>query len=381
MPVDDAGLAARPAELTLTNWDLGGTVSNWSYRHADVLFPTETLTPGTVVDEVDLPTTAGIPAELEPDIESGLLSVITVLAGGRPVFRWRDDVSGTGLGGRQLLMSVSKVFASLAIGLLVDRGDLDYDRSVRDYLPELGVQWQPCALEHVLDMTSGVGCPEVGDPGAYSDPGHPFFQFEASLGWRPATSSTTPYDLLLGYDRSGTPGSSYEYTSVNTFLLAWIIERIAGERYPRALQHLIWDRLALAQPAAICVNHDGTAISYGGLIMTVDDLARFGTLFTPSQPAVRHDLRVPAGYLAMLQAPRDLQLPGSEQPGVHPGGQWNLIYPDGDLFKSGFGGQGLYVSPVNDVVIAYGGIPDANGQTHQLRQKCRDLVSVFAAQV
>lgn len=33
--------------------------------------------------------------------------------------------------------------------------------------------------------------------------------------------------------------------------------------------------------------------------------------------------------------------------------QWDDIFPDGDMFKLGFMGQGLYVSPDKDLVIAY----------------------------
>jgi hypothetical protein len=33
--------------------------------------------------------------------------------------------------------------------------------------------------------------------------------------------------------------------------------------------------------------------------------------------------------------------------------QWDNIFPDGDMFKLGFNGQGMYVSPSRDLVIAY----------------------------
>lgn len=32
--------------------------------------------------------------------------------------------------------------------------------------------------------------------------------------------------------------------------------------------------------------------------------------------------------------------------------QWDALFADGDLFKSGFDGQALYISPARDVVIA-----------------------------
>lgn len=187
--------SARPADLNLANWDLGGPVSEWSYQHTDKLFPTERLVPAMTASPTTQPIATDAPPELAHDLESGRVHGITILAGGQAVFRWPQKPAGP-----HLLMSVSKVFVSLAIGILVDQGKLDYTDAVRDYLPELGEQWEPCLVQHLLDMTSGVDCPEVGDPGAYSDPEHPFYQFEASLGWRPAGRSVSPYDLVLGYN-------------------------------------------------------------------------------------------------------------------------------------------------------------------------------------
>ena len=49
-------------------------------------------------------------------------------------------------------------------------------------------------------MASGIDCREIDVPGAYDDPGHPFYRFEASLGWRPAVDGTvpSPYELRGG---------------------------------------------------------------------------------------------------------------------------------------------------------------------------------------
>lgn len=369
--MSDVIASDRPEELTLTNWDLGGPVSEWSYRHTGNLFATKRLAPGFVAAEDGTDVTVLTSAELADELHTGLVSSVTIQSGGRTVFRWPD-----GSHGRHLLMSVSKVFASLAIGILNEQHELDYSRPVRAYLPELGAQWQPCLLQHVLDMTSGVDCPEVGDPRAYRDPAHPFYQFEASLGLRPATRPESPYDLVLGYGRSGTPGSRYAYTSVNTFILAWIIERVTGVSYPEALQDLLWDNLALSTDSAICVSDAGVAFAHGGVLMSTDDLARFGTVFTPSSPPVQHALKVPDSYLAMLRGPSSTRaLVKQNWPGgAHPAGQWNLVYPDGDMFKSGFGGQGLFVSPVSDVVIAFAGVPDDQGHVNSLARLCRDLV-------
>ena len=46
---------------------------------------------------------------------------------------------------------------------------------------------------------------------------------------------------------------------------------------------------------------------------------------------------------------------------------------DGDLFKGGFGGQGLYISPGRDLVIAFAGTPGQDGSVNLLRWFSRGL--------
>jgi CubicO group peptidase (beta-lactamase class C family) len=320
--------------------------------------------------DVPLDTGAGT-TTLRDHLHTGLVSALTILSGGGVIYRWGDGRSR-----RHLLMSVSKVVASLAVGLLEAAGKLAYECSVRDYLPELSEQWSSCTVLDVLDMASGVQCPEAGDPGAYRDPSHPFYRFEASLGWRdPGGEHLTPYELVTRFARIGKPGTCYEYTSVNTFLLSWLVERVTGLRYAEALRSLIWDHMAFDTAAAICVNDSGVAVAHGGLLMTADDLAHLGALWTPTSAKVGHELRLPDAFNSMLLQPRPPLRPMGEAwpSGAHPAGQWNLVYPDEDMFKSGFGGQGLYVSPARDIVIAFLGVPDEHGRTNELGQLCREI--------
>lgn len=356
-------MTTRPIELNLANWDLGGPVSQWAYAHTRELFPTMALMPGhSATDLVEEP--CDVPAMVQKQLDSGLVDAAVVLMNGRIVHRSPDHAERP-----RLLMSVSKVISSLLIGLLEARGDLRYEESIHTFIPDLGDQWRTCRLLDVLDMASGVVCPEVGDPGAYLDPSHPFFQFEASLGWRPRERSTTPYELLLGLDRVGDPGTTFAYTSVNTFLLAWVVEAVTGSSYADAVQHLMWDHLALGDEAALALSAAGTAVAYGGLIMTTTDLARLGTAFTPSGPTIGHQLTVPAAYLEMLGRPRPWATSQGHRP-ARPAGQWNWVTPEGDMFKSGFGGQGLFVSPRRNIVIAFTGTPNVEGCTNDLAQLC-----------
>jgi CubicO group peptidase (beta-lactamase class C family) len=170
---------------------------------------------------------------------------------------------------------------------------------------------------------------------------------------------------------------------VNTFMLAWLIERVTGEPFARVLGREIWCRAGFEAAALLCGGPDGAPGSHGGLCTTLRDLARFGMLLTPSAGLVGPGV-VSAGQVRRVQGGRAelhgdgrAALPGDMTEAY--GGwlppasrQWNFAAADGDLFKGGFGGQGLYVSPGRDLVIAFAGTPRA-GEASRLRWLSRRL--------
>jgi CubicO group peptidase (beta-lactamase class C family) len=355
----------RPAGLTLANWDLGGESSAWAYLHAGELFEHVEIPAGrTVVDLPAAPTNLGSfrledGVDLDDHVANGAVSGVVIVHRGRLVYerypRMRSDQ-------RHFLMSVTKAFTSTLVGILDDRGELDVARPVDTVIPELTASgWSGVPIIDVLDMASGIDCLEVDDPAAYTDPGHPFYRFEATLGLRPGPAAST-YDFVARLPSRRPHGEAYEYTSVNTFVLSWLVERVTGGSFAEVLGREIWSRIGAEAPAQLCVSGSGAPTSHAGLSVTLRDLARFGLLFTPSAP----EAVVSARQLERIRA--DQRFPPSSR-------QWNAAYDDGDLFKSGFGGQGIYVSPTRDLVIAFAGTPRADGSTNQLRAAARQLAT------
>lgn len=359
-------IAGAPAGLTLANWDLGGEPSAFAYLNAGELFAHVEIPCGGEV--LSLPSLAGgvgrVRVEpgvsLDEYVASAPVSGVVIVHRGRLVYerypRMRADQ-------RHFMMSVTKAFTSVLVGCLEDRGVLDLSMPVDAVLPELaGSGWSGVPILDVLDMASGIDCPEVDDPGAYTDPGHVFYRFEATLGLRPGSGGST-YDFVASLPSRRPPGEAYEYTSVNTFVLSWLVERVTGRSFADALHREIWSRIGAEAPAQLAVSGSAAPASHGGLSVRLRDLARFGMLFTPSAPSPV----VSAGHRARLLAGRFL--PASRQ--------WNRVYADGDLFKSGFGGQGLYVSPGRDLVVAFAGTPLADGTVNELRSHVRPLALTF----
>ena len=134
-----------------------------------------------------------------------------------------------------------------------------------------------------------------------------------------------------------------------------------------------------AQPesdALIGTTANGAAFSAGGVTSNLRDLARFGMLFTDAVRA-EGDPAISAAYMEKIQlsgrpelAPDDLRERRSAQLGDdsfrHNSYQWDIVTSDGHFFKGGFGGQGLYVSPSQDLVVAWFGTQDERGGTEML---------------
>ena len=62
-----------------------------------------------------------------------------------------------------------------------------------------------------------------------------------------------------------------------------------------------------------------------------------------------------------------------DDPPRHNSYQWDYVMPDGDFFKGGYGGQGLYISPSRDLVVAFAGAFEVGGPASEMPAIARQL--------
>ena len=110
---------------------------------------------------------------------------------------------------------------------------------------------------------------------------------------------------------------------------------------------------------------DGLAIGHGLVSSRLRDLALFGMLYTPSWSKIATKQVVSDAALKRIQKDtpsHEVFMAGSDGPRfsaaladevISNNRQWDDVFADGDFFKLGFLGQGIYVSPSRDLVIAY----------------------------
>jgi CubicO group peptidase (beta-lactamase class C family) len=290
---------------------------------------------------------------------------------------------------KHLLMSVSKPFVSALVALLAEHGQVDARQPVERYLPALeGSAWAETPVQDVLDMASGIDAPEEEE--GFTNPTHPYYRYEASLGWLPAVEGVpaSTYEYVAGLRRKGPSGQQFEYTSVNTFLLAWLVESVTGQPLHEVIAAEIWQKMGAEADGLLAISRAGAPAAHGGLCATLRDVARFGLLFTSSGQAHNAPNPLPQAWMQKIQTGGRTQLfhhgPSGrsiaqalhgEAPS-HNIDQWDFVMPDGDFYKNGYGGQGLYVSPRLDLVVAFFGTPfDGSMQAHELPWITRQMVN------
>jgi len=382
-------------EIDALNWQFGGEKMRYYFLHRSEFLPHAVVSRGTQIARLGASPRADLGAfvvdsrygkmALDEYVQIAPVNGLICLHHGRVVYERYPRMRSFD---RHLLMSVSKVFISLAIAQVEARGLIDPHQTVDFYLPELkGSGWEKTPVQDVLDMASGINAPEEED--GFTDPNHPYYQYEASLGWLPASGQAqySTYRYMTKLKRKDPPGQRYEYTSVNTFLLAWLAESLTGLPTHEIISRKTWCKIGAEADGLLSMSKSGAPAAHGGLCTTLRDLARFGLLFTPSGRADRSEAVIPAAYLAKIQTggrpglfdhgptgPSILQRLHGEHP-RHQVDQWDYVLEDGDFFKGGYGGQGLYISQARDLVIAYFGTPfDVSMQTHELEWITRQVV-------
>lgn len=378
-------------EVNLENWDDGGEISRYAFLSIPKIFPTAVIGCGdgavlaletSLEDDVaryEVALADGGVMAFDDYVGSGALDGIVIVRGGKVVY---ESYPRMGSSDQHILFSVSKVLVSTVVAILEDQGLVDVSKPVDVYVPALrGTAWEGIPVLDVLDMASGIDAlEEIED--SYTNPERAHYRYEASLGWLPKVEglpSTVMEEDTLGFiaslEKRSEPGKVWEYVSVNTMVLAWLAEEVTGKKFHEVLSETIWSRMGAEADALVSVNSRGHGAVHGGIVATLRDVARFGLLFTKG----RGRGVVSESYLKKILEggrPALLEAAGSASADVrHATYQWDRVYTDGSFFKGGFGGQGLYVSPERDVVLAYFGTHGYDAPGPPVLDACRKMVA------
>jgi CubicO group peptidase (beta-lactamase class C family) len=159
-------------------------------------------------------------------------------------------------------------------------------------------------------------------------------------------------------------------------MLVMLAERVSGQRAADLFSERVWSKMGAEGDAQVGVNMQGGAALYGMISSRLRDKARYGLLYTPSWNVVSEKRIVPEALIGKIQkgcrpaiyaevAARSRE-PGVDVPRCN-SRQWDAVYADGDFFKGGARGQGIYVSPQADYVVAWFSTTPENGWVNYAR--------------
>lgn len=374
-------------EYTPDNFDDGGSVSHYVWKNFPAFFPhaviartgperklAQTLRADVASFAV---TVGGVETTLDDYISSSpLIDGMIVLSGGKVVYEAYPRMKAHD---RHLGWSVTKVYVSTALAALEQQGKVDVDLPVETYVPALRrTDWAGTSVRNIVNMASGIACL---DSDGYQNTSSCIYQYEETLGLTaPHNPPVDTLDLIKSMKRYRAAGTKYEYVSPDTYVSGLVIENITGLPLTAALQSLIWDKVGTEADGLMMISPKGNAAAHAGLSARLRDVARFGQIFTGGGFGVIGDDHL--GDLAsgngISFSPEQLfrmkDTWGDDVPS-HAAWQWDMIWPDGMMFKGGYSGQGVFVAPARDIVIAFFGTADRQGNSHDLLKISRRLAT------
>jgi len=361
--------ASSPGEIQLRQrllpdddiwWTVPGEQMAWMHKNVHQLFPTVNVyragpvsslevEPNSEIANFEISTTNGSIAfsdflESEHSTAMGMV----ILHQGKIIYEHYPRMQHYE---KPIYWSVTKVMPATLIRIYEEQGRIDVEQEIQFYLPELAnSDIAGISVRNILDMATGLDCQDE-----YDDRQSCYYQYSMAIGdgYREDNAADNPYDFLktLRVSRHAGPGEQFSYSGMNTFVLAWLVEKITGETFQDAFTREIWQYIGAEADASFLSYRYGIPLTHGGFLSNMRDLARFGLLFTPSASVVSSKKIISDNHISFLLNSANPNLIRNN--GSHNIYQWDYIDNEGFMFKGGWGGQGLIVNPKLDLVAVY----------------------------
>lgn len=239
--------------------------------------------------------------------------------------------------------SISKSVVGVVAGALIERGDLDPDRGVVTYVPEMtSGGYHGVTVRDLLDMRTG------GDYHESHDSGGELARLVMSREGSPGAPFASVHDMVSRIERVGLHDGPFAYRSLDTEALGWVIERSAGTAVDVLADEIVLKPLG-CEGAVFAKDSQGTVAHAGGLVLRPVDLARFGAMMLNSGSVGDHQVVSPF-FVKDLRAghPCDATTEGE---GSYRNQFWVPTRGGRELLALGIHGQMLWMDAASDTVF------------------------------
>jgi CubicO group peptidase (beta-lactamase class C family) len=250
--------------------------------------------------------------------------------------------NGTDESTRFIGWSATKSIVSLLVGCAVQEGRIkSVDDPITRYLPELkGGGYDGATVRHILQMRSGVDYEERYD---FGNPGVAARNHELAL----VANVVRFADAAKTIKRKHQPGEVWQYKTLDTAVLGWLIERVSnGSTLAAYAAQRLWEPLGAERDGFFIMDGPpgaGREFSGAGFNASLRDFARIGVMML-NEGKARDKQIIPAEWVRESTRPA-----GGPGPGY--GYQWWLVDNSRAYQALGLQGQYIYVDPATNTVV------------------------------
>jgi CubicO group peptidase (beta-lactamase class C family) len=241
--------------------------------------------------------------------------------------------------------SMAKTITAMLVGNAIEEGKIaSLDDRADKYVPELkGTGYDGVTIRQIMQMRSGVAYQERYDFGD-----HP--SFAGKLHEQAIVLNRMRFaDGALETKRDNAPGSTFNYSTLDTFVIGWVLERATGMKLAEYTQANLWGPLGAEADAFWLADGPapvGRELSGMGYNAVLRDFGRLGQLLLDGGKRGGKQV-LPAGWVEQMTAMRPT---GGPMPGYGLF-TWQIDDEPGAFSAVGLAGQFIYVSPRTGTVI------------------------------
>lgn len=348
----------------------------WTVCHIRELMPTTEVSRGI-----------GAPSKLSYELDKNIDAITFTPTGSNRPITWQQSLDANYTDGIMILhhgkvvyerqngclneirqhaaMSMTKSMTGLLAEILVTENKLDDTALVATIIPELANSgFGDATVRQVMDMTTGLDYSEN-----YADPNADIWKYSEAASPLPKPEGYTGpngyFEYLQTVKKKGQHGEAFNYQTINSDTLGWIIARTTGKAVNDLLSERIWQKIGAEQSAYMTVDSKGTPFAGGGISAGLHDMARIGSLML-NKGIINGERLFPAAVVDNIEAGGDkAAFAKANYKQLNNGSyksMWWLFDNLTPIYAArGVHGQTIYVDPAADMVIVrFASHPDAS---------------------
>lgn len=351
------GLPPSPATIAMRWQWLDPEINSFTFRDTQDVFAYRIVDGVGAGHEWELPaadgfamppaTVAGERADYEAWAERTFTNAFLVLRDGAVVFEdYRNRMTPAT---PHIGFSMTKTITAMLVGQALERGEIEsLDDPAGRYVPALnGGAYGDATIRDILEMRSGADIEERYDFG--ENPSLAARIHEAAI----VRNEVRFADFAVDIPARAEPGAEFNYATLDTAVLGWVLEEATGQRIEHLMENRIWKPMGAEFDGHFLADGpvgEGRALNGMGFNATLRDFGRLGQLMLDDGVADGERI-LPEGWVARMTRMRPT---GESGPGAMPGYgffTWQVDDEPGAFAAVGLAGQFIYVHPRSRTVI------------------------------